>query len=140
MGIGVEVNWIAVLVAALSTMAVGALWYAPGMFGRTWESLAKIDPRHRADPVKAIGITLVVSFVSAFILAHLTFLVHGYTGNPFIIDAVATAFWGWLGFTAARFITHDAFENRPWQLTLMNISHELITFMVMGVIIGAFGI
>lgn len=51
-----------------------------------------------------------------------------------------TALILWVGFTAARFITHDAFESRPWQLTLMNVVHELVTFLVMALIIGAFGI
>jgi hypothetical protein len=51
-------------------------------------------------------------------------------------DALSTAFWVWLGFTATRFITHDAFEMRPKKLTLLNISHEFVTFMVMGLIIG----
>jgi hypothetical protein len=42
----------------------------------------------------------------------------------------------WAGFTAARFITHDAFEGRPSSLTTLNIAHELVTVVVMAVIIG----
>jgi hypothetical protein len=42
----------------------------------------------------------------------------------------------WAGFTAARFITHDAFEGRPSSLTVMNIAHELVTLVIMGIIIG----
>ena len=42
----------------------------------------------------------------------------------------------WAGFTAARFITHDAFEGRPSALTIMNIAHELVTVVVMALIIG----
>jgi hypothetical protein len=51
-----------------------------------------------------------------------------------------TAFWAWLGFTASRIITHDAFEGRRKKLTLLTISHELVTFMVMGLIIGLMGV
>ena len=40
------------------------------------------------------------------------------------------------GFTAARFITHDAFEGRPTSLTVLNIAHELVTLVVMAIIIG----
>lgn len=134
----VEVNWLAVVLATLSTMVVGSLWYAPGVFGKLWEKLARIDPKNRANAPKAIGITLVVSFVAAYVLAHVTYLAHSYFNNAFFVDAVSTSFWIWLGFVATRFITHDAFENRPWKLTLMNISHELITFIVMGMIIGLF--
>jgi hypothetical protein len=79
---------------------------------------------------------LVVSFITAYVLAHVTYLSNTFFGNSYLQDALTTAFWMWLGFTAARIVTHDAFENRPKQLTLLNISHELVTFLVMGVIIG----
>ena len=42
----------------------------------------------------------------------------------------------WAGFTAARFITHDAFEGRPSSLTVLNIAHELVTVLIMAIIIG----
>jgi hypothetical protein len=51
-----------------------------------------------------------------------------------------TAFWLWLGFTAARFITHDAFEGRPMALTFLNVSLEFVTIMVMGLLIGLIGV
>ena len=132
----VQVNWLAVVLATVSTMVVGSVWYTPKVFGKKWEKLAKIDPKHRAKPAQAIGITVVVSFISAYVLAHVAYLANNFFGNSFLVDAVTTAFWVWLGFTAARFITHDAFENRPWQLTLMNVAHELVTFIVMGLVIG----
>ncbi len=133
---GVEINWLAVMLATISTMVVGSIWYTPKVFGHKWEKLARIDPRHRASAPKAIGITVVVSLVTAYVLAHVTYLSNNFFGHSFLQDAISTAFWAWLGFTAARFITHDAFENRPWQLTLMNVAHELVTLMVMGAIIG----
>jgi hypothetical protein len=133
---GVEINWLAVVLAALSTMVVGTIWYTPKVFGAKWEKWAKIDKKNPANPVFAIGITLVVSFITAYVLAHVTYLSNTFFGNSYLQDALTTAFWMWLGFTAARIVTHDAFENRPKQLTLLNISHELVTFFVMGVIIG----
>jgi hypothetical protein len=132
----VEVNWLAVVLAALSTMVVGSIWYMPQVFGKKWEKWAKVDKKNPANPAFAIGITLVVSFITAYVLAHVTYLSNAFFGNSFMQDALTTAFWMWLGFTAARIITHDAFENRPKQLTLLNISHELVTFLVMGVVIG----
>ena len=56
--------------------------------------------------------------------------------NSFLQDAITTGFWLWLGLIAARIITHDAFEGRPKRLTLLTISHELVTIMAMAGIIG----
>ena len=60
--------------------------------------------------------------------------------NLILGGTIVTAIILWAGFTAARCITHDAFENRPRMLTLLNISHELVTYLVMALIIGLFGI
>jgi uncharacterized membrane protein len=133
----VEVNFIAVLLATVSTMVVGSVWYSLKTFGKSWEAMTYgVSKRKRADPKTAILITLVVSLLSAYVLAHFIFLAHTFFQNSWLQDSVTTAFWAWLGFTAARLITHDAFENRPAKLTLMNCAHELVTFLVMGVVIG----
>ena len=138
----VEVNWLAIVLAALSTMVVGSVWYAKGVFGNLWIRLAKLDEKKMAKQgaAKPIIITVVVSFLSAYVLAHMAYLSNHFFNNSFLWDAMATAFWGWVGFTAARFITHDAFEGRPARLTILNITHELVTFMVMGAIIGGIGV
>lgn len=136
----VQVNLLAVVAAMVSTMVVGSIWYARSVFGNTWAKLAKVDLDRKDNVAKPIMITLVVSLVTAYVLAHVTYLSNQFFGNSFLQDALSTAFWMWLGFTAARFITHDAFEGRPMKLTLLNISNEFVTFMVMGLVIGLIGL
>lgn len=133
----VEVNWLAVVLAMVSSMVIGAVWYAKGVFGKDWIKLARIDAKllDEANP-KAIGVTVVVSLITAYVLAHVAFLSNNFFGNSFLQDSLTTAFWLWLGLTAARFITHDVFEHRPTKLTVINIAHEFVTLMVMAIIIG----
>lgn len=132
----IETNWLAVVLAALSTMAVGSFWYAPKVFGNRWIKLARLDKKNMADPKKAITITIVVSLISAYVLSVAAYITNAFFGNSFLQDSLTAALWLWFGFTAARMVTHDAFENRPRELTFMNASHELVTFLVMGLIIG----
>ncbi len=138
----VEINYLAVVLAMLSTMVVGSIWYARSVFGNTWIKLAKVDMSKgsQSDVWKPIATTAVVSLISAYVLAHVTYLSNQFFGHSFLQDALTTAFWMWLGFTAARFITHDAFEGRPVKLTVLNISNELVTFMTMGLVIGLMGV
>lgn len=137
----VEVNWLAVVLAALSTMVVGFIWYAKPVFGNTWMSLVKLKEKDTQEGAsKAIVITVLVSLVTAYVLAHMIYLSNSFFGNSFLQDSLTTAFWVWLGFVAARFITHDAFEQRPMKLTALNAAHELVTFMVMGLVIGLIGL
>lgn len=137
----VQVNYLAVFLAMLSSMVVGSVWYARKVFGNTWAKLAKIDiDKDRGSVFKPIATTVVVSLITAYVLAHVAYLSNHFFENSFLQDSLMTAFWMWLGFTAARFITHDAFEGRPVKLTVLNIGNEFVTIMAMGLVIGLFGV
>ncbi|MCX6501381.1 MAG: DUF1761 domain-containing protein [Microbacterium sp.] len=133
----VEINIWTVLLATLSSMIVGSIWYTPRVFGTRWARLANVDmDRPGATAVWPIVTTVIVSLVTAFVLAIGTTVVWGYAGGSYLLAALTVGTLGWAGFTAARFITHDAFEGRPTALTVMNIAHELVTLVVMALIIG----
>ena len=139
----VEVNLIAVLVAGLSSMVVGSVWYTPKVFGNSWARLAKVKMDRKVsnrEMTVLMGSTLVASIITAYILAHVAYLSNQFFGNAFLQDSLTTAFWLWLGFTAARIYVHDAFESRPLKLTVMNAAHELLTVLVMGLVIGLIGV
>lgn len=99
--------------------------------------LTAVDPTRQGGVLRAIAITVVVSFVTAWVLAAAVFVAWSFAGGAFIVVAVMTGALLWAGFTAARFITHDAFEGRPVILTVLNIAHEFATIVVMALIIGS---
>ena len=131
------INYIAVVLATLSSMIVGFIWYTPRVFGKYWMKLAGIEPTGTmTGAARPIIITVIVSFITAWVLAGATDISVHFYGGSFLGNAVLTAVILWAGFTAARFITHDVFDRRPWQLTALNIAHELVTIVIMAVIIG----
>jgi len=139
----VEVNYVAVLFAALSTMLVGSVWYTPAVFGKVWMKLAKVKSDKKMTGIqttKLFGLTFLAALVSAYVLAHVTYLSNQFFGNTFLQDALSTGFWLWFGFTVARMLTHDLFEGRPGKLTLLNLGNEFVTVMVMALIIGLMGV
>jgi hypothetical protein len=132
-----EINYWAVLLATASSMVVGSIWYSMKVFGARWAKLARVDmDRPGASPLVPLIVTVLVTFVTAWVLAGSTAIAWHFYENGFLFAAIATAVILWAGFTAARFITHDAFEGRPTSLTVLTIGHELVTFLVMAVIIG----
>lgn len=137
----IEVNYVAVLLATLSSMVVGAIWYMPQIFGKSWMKLTKVDPsKTPSNPLKIYGLTLLASFLTAYVLAHTTFIANQVIGSSYMSSAISTAFWLWLGFIASRLLVHDLFEQRPTKLTLLNAGHEFATVMIMALIIGGFGV
>jgi len=136
-----EINYLAVLLATVSSMVVGAIWYAQPVFGRYWMKAAG----HSAESMQTgwagpLVITFVVSFVTAWVLAGTAAIAQNFYHGNFLTNTLLTAFILWAGFTAARFITHDAFDRRPVGLTAVNVGNELVTILLMGLIIGLFGI
>lgn len=135
-----DVNVWAVVLATLSTMVVGSIWYTPKVFGTYWMRVAKVDQEAAATAgIRPILVTLVVSAISAWVLAGAVDIAHLFYGGSFFGSALATGLFLWAGFTAARMVTHDAFEGRPAGLTVLNVTHELVTVLVMSVIIGLMG-
>jgi hypothetical protein len=66
-----DLNWLAVLVAALAYFAIGAVWYAPPLFGRPWAAAGGLPtPDAGSRPSPAIYLTpLIGSALSAVALA-----------------------------------------------------------------------
>ncbi|MEV1132366.1 DUF1761 domain-containing protein [Agromyces sp. NPDC049794] len=132
----IDVNYWAVAIATISTMVIGSIWYTPRVFGNYWMRVARVDSGDRS-AVAPIVTTVIVSFVSAWVLTLATQVAWLAFGGSYLLLALLTGILLWAGFTAARFITHDAFEGRPAGLTIVNIGHELVTAVVMALIIGA---
>lgn len=136
----VSVNYLAVLLAAVSSMVVGSIWYSMKVFGKTWVDLAKVQMGGGQPLGPMLGMTFVLSLITAYILAHVSFLSNHFFGNSFLQDSLTTALFMWLGFTACRIAVHDMFEGRRKKLTLLTVGHELVTFVVMGLVIGLMGV
>jgi len=83
--------------------------------------------------------TVVASAITAFVIAHLTWLTRASFGVQSLLAALISGFFLWLGFTAARTLVHDAFDGPNSRIFFITIGHELITILVMALIVGLFG-
>jgi hypothetical protein len=135
----VQVNLWAVLAATASAMVVGTIWYSDAAFAKAWVKLAKIDIKNHPSIAKPLSITIVSCLVTAYVLAHVAYLSNRFFHDSFLWDSVATAFWLWLGFAAARLLSHDVFEGRPPKLTAITLGNDFVTIMLMGLVIGLIG-
>ncbi|MDR7380663.1 DUF1761 domain-containing protein [Promicromonospora iranensis] len=132
-----EVNYWAVIVATLSTVVVGAVWYTPKVLGNRWTELTRVGPKSPNQPtVWPFVVVIVGGFVTVWVLAGATYISWEFYEGSFLTAAIVTAVLLWVGFTVARVAIHDAFEGRPAALTTINLGHELVTILVVAVIIG----
>ena len=135
----VEVNWLGIVLATVAAMAVGFVWYSRGVFGTVWMKLAGLDDAKMKKGMFGPMVSAVVgSLLTAYILAHVSFLAHAFFKNTFFMDTVTTAFWLALGISATTLVIHNSFERKPWKLTALAVGNRFVTLVVMGMVIGLF--
>lgn len=134
---GVEVNYLAVLLAALSSFVVGFVWYSKPVFGTMWSDMVKLsEKQQKSGMAKAMVMSLIAALVMAYVVAHVSFLSNVYFSNSFLQDSLNTAFWLGLGISATTIVTQDAFEQRRRKLTAINVGYQFLALLTMGLIIG----
>jgi hypothetical protein len=127
------VNHLAVFTAAVSTFLIGGLWYSPLLFQKAWMAANRFED---AD-LRNGGTASIFGF--AFVFA----LVMAYNLAAFLDAPDTTTAWGaTAGLLAAIWValgiaTVALFERRRWSYTLINGGYWIVSFAVMGTIIGA---
>jgi hypothetical protein len=133
-----SLNWVAILVAAVSTMVVGFLWYSPLLFAKPWMREMGYDPNDKAKTEemkksagKAYGGSFVASLISAFTLA---LILHGLRAEDWHFGVMAS-FHIWLGFVATVQFTGALFAKQSMKLFAINTGYQLVCYLVMGTIL-----
>src|SRR3989344_1455744 len=143
------VNNVAVLVAAIVSMVLGAVWFSPQMFGKQWmklamkkmmppkmgkQAIAAMKEEMQKGMMKGYALGFITTLIAAYVLALLVAWIPGTAGVA--LDGAMVGFWVWL-FVAAVAFSSYIWEKEPLQLYLLKIGHVLVTFVVMGAILAA---
>lgn len=125
-----NLNWLAIIVAALSTFLIGGIWYK--VFERGWLASNNLTIKDLRDRNNAIvfGLAFIFSFVMSLNLAL-------FIGNQNIGFGLIAGFmtgFGWVFFAIGII---SLFEKRPITYVLINGGYMIVSFTVMGAIIGA---
>src|SRR5688500_1899038 len=109
----VEINYLGVFLAAVSSMFVGSIWYAKPVFGKKWMSLVGMtDEKAKKGAAPALLTAFILSLLTAYVLAHVMQLSKDFYGYSDVVTGLCTALWLWLGISFTRVVTHDMFEQR----------------------------
>lgn len=138
-----SVNWLAVLVAGISSFVTGGIWYSPNLFGKAWMKANNLSEEQikRGNKGKIFGWTLIFSLLMA---ANLGMFLADTPGDcPAGCAQKTDLAWGaTAGFLAGiwtfcAIAIHSLFELKSWRLILINGFYSVVALTLMGAIIGA---
>ncbi|WP_400075750.1 DUF1761 domain-containing protein [Winogradskyella sp. R77965] len=155
-----EINFLAVLVAALVPTALGFLWYNPILFGNAWMREAGMTEEKIKGGNMAVifGVSLLLAILLSFFTQFLVIHQMGALGmvgaevekalpsyGAFMADygnahrsfghgAIHGAMAG-IFFVLPLFGMNGLFERRSWKYILINVGYWTLTLTIMGAIV-----
>lgn len=127
-----QIHYPAVLAAAALGFVTGGLWYSPLAFARAWMQVAGIDEaKARSAPMgRVFGLSALAQLVIAFNLAA---FIGPKADLAFGLAAGLAAGLGWVAMSLGVIYL---FEQRPLKLWLINAGYQVLTYTLMGGLLG----
>jgi hypothetical protein len=133
-----DLNWLAVLVAAVAYFVLGALWYAPPVFGKVWAAAGGFDlPERGSGPSAAIYLTpLVGSVLSAIALG----MIAKASGTDSFEEGIVLGLVVAIGFALSISFVTAQFETqkpKPMVWGAVNGGYHVVGNLVAAIIIAS---
>jgi hypothetical protein len=126
-----EINYLAVVVAALAYFAWGAIWYAPRVMGNRWQKAVGLTQEQlRPNPMVFVG-TYIAYLLMAVTLAAIARSIPGATD---FADGLVLGLFVGIGIVTAGIWVGGMYEQRM-NLAWLNIVNGLIGTIIMAVIV-----
>ena len=127
-----NINEWAVLVAALSSFALGGLWYSPVMFLKVWNREAGVGdtPKPGPHPARVFGVAFLFALISAWVFAW-------WLGpNPELQPSIVRGIAAGLGIAGASFGINYQFANRSLLMWAIDAGYHTVQFVLYAVILS----
>jgi len=127
-----NLNWLAIITAAVSAFVLGGLWYSPLLFAKRWMKETGIteESTKNANMGRIFALGFILSLIASFFLAM---FIGVHAGAGFGALAGFMAGLGWVfTFMGISYL----FESRTLAHFLINSVYSIVSLTVMGIIIG----
>jgi hypothetical protein len=131
-----QINWLAVLLAFIASMAIGFVWYLPAVLGNRWMAAIGKTEEDLKSTAGGAGIWVPMMVAAALTAVLLAVLI----GNLGLDNAAAGGLLALVlavVFRAGGHAIHNGFAGRPIAVTLIDSGHDVVAMTAAGAIIGA---
>lgn len=133
-----SVNWLAVLLAMIASMALGAAWYMilskqwVAATGKTTQEIMSGSGGQATPFIWGAAMQLVM----AYFLALLTPAI---MGEVTVRSAIIVGLHIWIGFMLTSMVLNHRYQGSRWSLTVIDGGYLLGVMVVQGLVLGLLG-
>ena len=127
-----DVNWIAVIVAAVVYNAIGFAWYSDSLFGKMWRDEVGMSKEKMKMASGNMGRMFAFMAVGSIVMAYVLSVVFSAFEVGTIMSALTVSFWVWLGFIATTLLNGVTYEMKTWRYYSINAGYQLVGLGAMG--------
>lgn len=132
-----DLNWLAVIVAAVAYFILGGIWYAPPVMGKAWMKASGID---MADTEGGTSPIIFVAPLLGYVLvAAATAMIAVSTGTDTFSEGIVLGIVIGFGYAAALIAVIAVFEAKkphPTMWAVITSAYNIIGLMITAVIIS----
>ena len=128
-----SLNGWAILGAIVAAYALGAVWYAPVVFGNAWLRALGRRKEELGSPVRSMAIQFLLTLVTATVLAVLIVRLGAITWA----EGAAIGLAAGVGLVATGLASDYLFCGWSLRLYSIQVAYKLASLAVMGAILGA---
>ena len=134
----ISINYLAILVGAILSMVIGAVWYGP-LFGKEWMEIigvstqdAEANKKMQKAYMPMYGVQFVLTLFQVLVLAHLI-------ADTTMVGGTERAIWIWAAFVIPTLAGAVMWTNEPskqkWARFLIQGGYQLTIFIVFGLLL-----
>jgi hypothetical protein len=129
-----EINYLAVVVAAVAAFVVCSVWYI--IFGKARMNYLGLDANAMADMQKPLAWKMIGEFARSIIVAYVLayFVVH--LDITDWMGAVQLGILMWIGFPFVLLVGSVIWDNVPWKLAAIHAGDWLVKILLFVVILS----
>lgn len=131
-----QINWLAVALAFVLSMAIGFVWYLPAVLGKRWMAAIGKTEEDLKNISGGAGIWVPMMVTAALTAVLLAVLISKLGLDNAAAGGLFALVLG-LVFRAGGHVIHNGFAGRPAAVTLIDSGHDVAAMTAAGVIIGA---
>jgi hypothetical protein len=130
-----QVNWLAVLVAAVAYFLLGAIWYF-FLFRDAWIKATGITMTNDSNAKKGVAGVMITSFITILITSIGLALLITRIGSEGWMSGLKVGLIAGICFCAMAIVNSYLYEKRPWALHLINSFYNIVGCVIAGIIIA----